>query len=313
MSTVEFQLAYDGEDVRGHTMDVQELAPALMALGNLIRDANTQINGDRSKVKVFVQSDFEHKCFLIHFEVVQTILSHIGDILGDHNVKEAKDILEWLGLLGLFPGGLAGGVIALLRWRKKKDALSNSTVIEEVQHGGLIRITSGDGSSITINQTVYDLSNNPKIRSDLAGVFSPLKKPGIDAVKFSSNSREPSFVSYGRDDADAIIAASEVIEPDKVLLEPQTIIANLRVHSPVFDPKAEKWRFKYGEEIIYADITGTTIASDALRRGSVAVNDRYKVRLEITEHETPQGQFRNTYKVVEVLEFTPAPRQQNLF
>lgn len=312
MSTVDFQLAYDGEDVRGHSMDVQELAPALLALGNLIRDANTQLNGENSKVRVLVQSDFEHKCFNVHFEVVQSILSQLSDMLGDHRIHNAKELLEWLGLIGVLP---AGGLIGFLRWRGKKE-IESSTTLHDRGHGGEIHITATDGSSVTINQNIYHLAQNPKIKQDVAGVFAPLRSPGIESVTFRSDATDlpdVAMLTYGKVEAEQIIAATETVDPDKVLIGPQRITTHLRVHSPVFDPKAERWRFKFGEEIIYADITETTIARDAVQRGVVSKNDTYRVVLEITEHETPQGQFRNVYKVIEVLDFIAAPQQQQLF
>src|SRR5665213_3092112 len=308
MSTINFQLAYDGEDVRGHTMDVQELAPALLSLGNLIRDANSLVNGDKAKVRVFVQSDFEHRCFNIHFEIVQSVLSHLSDFIKDDHVKTAEDLLIWLGLIGILP---AGGVIGFLKWKRGRE-ITSKTIISDVTHEGEVRVTTGDGSSVTINQNIYHLSQDRKIRESVAGVFAPLGKPGIDTVRFSSSPDEP-VISYDRESAEAIIQSSGVTDPDKILLEPQKIIAHVRVHSPVFDPKADRWRFRYGEEKIYADISETTIARDAIRRGGVLINDTYKVRMEITEHETPQGQFRNSYKILEVLDFIPAPKQASLF
>ena len=65
-----FQVAYVGEDPNDHTMDVEELAPALLAFGKLIRAANAELNKSRARVRVLVASDFEHKCFNINFEVV---------------------------------------------------------------------------------------------------------------------------------------------------------------------------------------------------------------------------------------------------
>ena len=49
-------------------------APALLALGDLIKRANARVNGDMAKVNLIVQSDFEHKCFQVNLELVQSIL-----------------------------------------------------------------------------------------------------------------------------------------------------------------------------------------------------------------------------------------------
>ena len=52
MSRQSFQVAYDGE-IDTHSMDVQELAPALLGFGRLVRDANAELNGKRATVKVW--------------------------------------------------------------------------------------------------------------------------------------------------------------------------------------------------------------------------------------------------------------------
>jgi hypothetical protein len=44
-SRADFQLVYDGDALSDHTMDVDELAPALLAVGTLCREANRILNG----------------------------------------------------------------------------------------------------------------------------------------------------------------------------------------------------------------------------------------------------------------------------
>jgi hypothetical protein len=39
-----FQVVYDGGPASLHTMDVETLAPALLAFGRLIRESNTVLN-----------------------------------------------------------------------------------------------------------------------------------------------------------------------------------------------------------------------------------------------------------------------------
>jgi hypothetical protein len=85
------------------------------------------------------------------------------------------------------------------------------------------------------------------------------------------------------------------------------VTAILYAHGPVFDPKAANWRFMYKKKPIYADIKETRIAKDAVKRGGSFMNDRYKVKMEITPAETDDGTPH--YKIVEVLEFTPAEQQ----
>lgn len=46
MSKIAFQLRYDGPALSEHGMDVGDLAPALLALGDLIKRANATVNGD---------------------------------------------------------------------------------------------------------------------------------------------------------------------------------------------------------------------------------------------------------------------------
>lgn len=44
-------IRYDGPALADHSMDVADLAPALMALSDLLKIANTYMNGDRAGVK----------------------------------------------------------------------------------------------------------------------------------------------------------------------------------------------------------------------------------------------------------------------
>jgi hypothetical protein len=93
--------------------------------------------------------------------------------------------------------------------------------------------------------------------------------------------------------------------PDKP--RTRTVTANLYTYGPVFDVKAPNWRFRYRNKPIYADIKGTTIARDAVARGKSSMNDRYRVRMEITLPEHDGGDPH--YKIVEVLDFEAAEEQ----
>ena len=79
----------------------------------------------------------------------------------------------------------------------------------------------------------------------------------------------------------------------------------------MFDEKAPNWRFLYRKKPIYADISETSIAQDAIRRGGSFINDRYRVRMEVTPSETNDGAAAH-YKILKVLDFTLADQQSAL-
>jgi hypothetical protein len=302
-----FEITYDGDDLRGHAMDVQQLAPALLSLGNLIRDANAFINADRSRVKVLVQSDFQHKCFSVSFDVIQSIFDQARMLLDHRDTKTARDVLEWLGLLGV------PGVLGFLQWRKGRK-VESTTEITDTKSTGIIQIQLQDGSKTEVHQHIYQLAEGPEIKKAIAGVLAPIQEPGIDRVQFREPASTVPTVVVSKEAAQDIRASCETSPSgEEVEHEPQPVVAHLRVRSPTFDPDAKQWRFYYGEEIIAADISETNIATKAIARGGVMVDDVYTVKLLITEHETPTHQFRKTYKIKEVIDFKAAPRQTSLF
>lgn len=299
-----FQVAYVGDDENDHSMDVETLAPALLAFGKLIRVANAELNQNRATVKVLVDSEFEHKCFLINFETLQTILDQVKDFLNDEGVKRAGDVLQKLGILG---GTGATGVFAYLKWR-------NGRKVESVQEvagspGAVVIKLEGTGHTVQLGNDVFRLAQNPQVLEAIERTLIPIKgRKEARAIEFRRDDKPVSV--YAEEDVDAISASCAdlggVQSTDEPEEEPTKVTAILYAHGPVFDPKAANWRFLYKKKPIYADIKETRIAKDAVKRGGSFMNDRYKVRMEITPAETDGAPH---YRILEVLEFTPAEQQ----
>lgn len=300
-----FQVAYDGRsDV--HAMEVQDLAPALLSFGRLVRDANAELNGKRATVQVLVTSDFEHRCFNINFEVVQTILDMVAGFFKSEEVKTAKDILVDLGIIG-GSGGL--GLFGYLRWKKGREV----NEIREADDHGIVIVQIGDGNTARVTRNAVELSKNAKIRAAVEGVLAPVGANNLNKISFSDRGTE--LASYDEADAKDIIASFDVPafpQQDDKEEQPDTITAWLRLYSPVYDEHADKWRFWYGDHPIYADISETSIAHDAIRKGGTRINDLYKVKMQVTQHITKGGNSRPEYKVIAVLDFREAPHQTQL-
>jgi hypothetical protein len=323
LSKHEFSVAYDGEALaKGdvHAIDVQSLAPALLAFGKLIREANAEFNGKKSTAKVLVVSDFEHKCFNINFEVVLGLFEQAKTLLGSEPIKTAKEVLEWLGLLSVPVSDHVLSFLSFLTWKAGRKVVE-AKPLTDVDRTGIVEVrVDGDHNSVQVHNHVYHLSENPRALRATRDAFLPLGHDGFDNVKIRQADRIVELIS--ETEVAAIVKSCNAgIEESKETQEHEPDIeitpSWLSVYSPVYDATAANWRFRLGKDVIYADISETNIAQQALLRGSVGVEDAYQVKLEITTEFDSKGEKKEPrYKVLEVIRFVaaePTPRQSSLF
>ncbi len=307
MSRQRFAVSYDSAApvVADHSIDVQSLAPALLAFGKLIREANAEFNGKKSSSKVLVVSDFERKCFNINFEVIFGFFASIKNLLGREEIKSARDVLEWIGLLR--GSGKQITLLSYLTWKQGRREV-NTTRITDVNGIGVVEVkVTGDNNTIQVPVQIYNLSRNPRALTATRDAFLPLGEEDFDKLKLTDDDGNSEEINAP--EVEKIVASCNIgIEESKeVEPEVETTSAWLVVHSPVYDLSEPTWRFKMGKEIITANISETTIAHDALGRGAAMVGDSYQVRLEITTPVDAQGKKKEpSYKILEVLRFVGA-------
>lgn len=317
MSRHQFSVAYTGDDrAADHSMSVEALAPALLAFGKLMREANSELNGKKAKANVYVVSDFEHKCFNINFELVIGFYEHLKSLLTSEEAKDAKTVLDWVWLGAGIATPASLSLLGYLGWKRGRR-VSEVTSITDADRSGLVSIkVEGDNNAVVVHQHIYNLSINPKALKAARDAFSPIGHDGFSRVDLMENAGITGTISEATV-RDIVASCTEGIAQSK---EPVTEVdvtpAWLSVYSPVYDESADNWRFRLGTEIIYADISETTISHDALMRGGAMADDTYQVTLEITSEIDDEGnKGRPKYKVLEVIKFyaaTPRPTQGDL-
>lgn len=143
MSKARFQLAYDGPALRAGAMDVNELAPALLATADLFREANQQLNGEKAEVSIRVQSDFKRGSFEVFLIFDQNVLEAAKTLLFPARVISAAGLLILLFGTDVTKKGAVGAISSVLDLWKQLKGEKPKSVIED-QAKGITMIVNGD-------------------------------------------------------------------------------------------------------------------------------------------------------------------------
>lgn len=309
-SKARFRISFDGTDLAAHTMDVRDLAPSLLALSDIITEANQVLNGSNARAKLYVTPDIHQECFDIGIEIHQQ-WETLKSLMGDEDISAAKNLIEWVFIGSTVTWGSIKSLLYVYKKFGKKRPINIVPFKDE--HGNPLYRYQFDGDEDQIlDEKLHLLYRSDRIRRLLPRLLSPiLKRPGItDFVAYVDN--KSTGLAVTKEEANEF--DYEIPEPKTVTpTEDEPVEAVLRVYSPVYDLKADRWRFWLGDKHHYMDVSESNIRQVVLDIGGALVEDRFKVMLKLITSEDESGNPVSDYKVLNVLEFIPALRQQDLF
>lgn len=243
MSSATFQVVYDGPALAGSTIDVRELAPALLAFGDVIEQANFSLNEGRTTVALRVNASFKSGCFGIDFSVVQGLMSQVASLFKEPSVVAAKELTEHVGFVYATTTAAAGGVIAVVRWLRNRP-IRRVVLLED----GKARIELDDDQLETEQRTIA-LLRNFKLRQALEeAIAKPLEREGYESVAITTRP-EIGFITITRAERSYFIAPPAETE----VLGDLTTKANLQLVNVAFKDD-NKWRFFDGTTQFHAAI-----------------------------------------------------------
>lgn len=305
-----FRISFDGTDLATHTMNVRDLAPSLLALSDIVSEANQVLNGANARVELHVTPDIHQACFDIGIEIHQQ-WETLKSLMGDEDISTAKNVIEWLFIGCSVTGGTITSLLYVYKKLRKKRPVNVAPFKDE--HGNrLYRYQFDKGNDQILDEKLHLLYGSHRIRRLLPRLLSPiLKCPGIN-----------DFTAYvDKKSAGLSVTKEEAREFDYEVPEPKTVEptedepfeAILRVYSPVYDLKAGRWRFWIGDKHHYMDVSESNIRRVVWDNGGALVEDRFRVMIKLIKSEDSNGNPVTDYKVLDVLEFIPALRQQDFF
>ena len=270
-------------------MDVRDLAPALLAVGQLCDAANTVLNRDQATVKVSVKATGQGS-FEISFDVVQNIASQITSFFAGEHIVGA------LNLRDIVFGGAGGLIWLIAKFRGRKpdriERLSDSHV----------KITIGS-ESFDVPLALVRLYQDLAVRTAAQKVVAdPLRREGIDTFEVRENKQRV-----------LVVEKTEAVYFEKPELPPETLVETTRraafsIISLAFKDD-NKWRLYDGNAQISALIEDEAFLARvdanliAFAKGDILICD-----VRITQQQTGEG-LSTEYVVEKVIEHRPALRQ----
>lgn len=291
-----FRLTYDGPALESSEMDVRELAPALLAAGDLLDAATRVLNGERSKPQINVRGSFKVGSFGIDFTLVADWAMAVKDIFASDTATALANASAILGLLGFV--GQKMGLLGALKWIRGRKI----TKVEVSQETAKIYV---DEESIEVDSRVVALLRDLDVRESFDKLLAPLDRDGID--KFAS----------GTDDTiDQVVTKEQrswfhsPAAEDVLILEDTRKMA-FSIVSLAFK-EDNKWRLYDGSATIHATISDHEFirrVDQNLER--FAKGDSLICMVDVRQWQTTNG-VRTDYDVTEVLEHRQASRQIHL-
>lgn len=299
-----FQLAYDGPAVSDGSMDVQELAPALQALGDLLQRSNELMNGDNSRVTLRVVAGFDRGSFDINFLLNQGLRDPALALLPMLSTLDAAQLLDLA--LGTYDKAemIVTGVAKIYKAFKgarpidtRPGTQANTTIL-----------VFGSHNTIVADSGTARLYNDDRVRSALTRAASPLLNEGVDQLEVR---RADKIVErLDRSDIDLSPAAHLAPSADETPAAPTRDLW-VRVVKPNFD--GGRWTFHDGSAKFGADVEdkGFQARVDSRDQGFFA-GDTFLIRMRSVQHIDRNGVLTTRNVVEKVLDQKSSPKQRRL-
>ena len=278
----EFAVSYEGPAFTAQTMEVRDLAPALLALGQAFDRANSLLNGDRASSTLSIRAT-RPGSFEISL-VLQQLLEGASDILtGDFFTSAANltEIVVGVPVIGI------SLVSVLKRLRGKKPH-----VTETSEQGVLFE---AENVRLFVPTEVARLYHDKPMRDQLEAFVRPLSKEGVDRVVFRRGQTEMESVQH--DEAAYFSAEEEGANVTEYVIPRQ----RLQITRLAFNREG-KWRLSDGANIHWYAMEDEVFAKAIQQGRRFGKDDILVCEVLMTQRLDDDGKLRMEYSVQRVLQ-----------
>ena len=298
------RIAYDGSGITDGSMDVRDLAPALLAFADLVKNASRAI-GLNKNVKVMLNQDSLKKgsfdiTFLLDINLLEQAKLFVQGA-EEIGLRDLMDILGW----GTTIGSITGGVFGIIKYIKGRP-------IKGIKHltKADAQITLSDGTTMELTENALKVLLDYECRKSIERVIEPVQKPGIDRFEI----RDPNVSGK---------TAIEIIDKESVEAfktpDAEDAIINTYSAKMIFDivsvvfAEDKKWRFSDGENTFWAKVDDADFWNN-VEDGTYkfAKGDRLEVQCTVTQSTPANGHSTIERTITKVLQKLDRPVQIKL-
>jgi hypothetical protein len=292
-----FSIKYDGDALKGWSMDVKNLAPSLLALWELIEHVDIINNWYTSNLKTHIKWDFKTWSFQTFLEVIYSNRDRLSALLNSDNISaitNAKDVLEvifwiWWWLIYLI-----------------KKIWSNKIVSYDETEEDIVVINLSNGTSITQTKKVRRTYKSHKARKAVEKmIYFPLKSEGINSFHYSMWNATLDIDKEESKHFECPAPQDELIGEFMVEKVVQLVSISFK--------EDNKRRLTDWSSIFYATVNDANYI-DKIRQNAVrfAKDDTLKVKMLQRQLMTLEG-LKSEYELIEVIDHKPAITSVSLF
>ena len=289
MSKAEFKVSYDGPALLDGSMDVRDLAPALLAVGQFFDAANKELNGKRATVRTQVVASKEGS-FEVSLLLDQNLIQGAIDFLSGDEVTAA------LQLRDILVGTSGVGIIWLIKKLKGK----NPSKVERLEPGQ-VRVTI-EGETFDVPEVIERLSRVDAIRRTLEKMIAdPLKREGVNIFAVSDAKRKETV-----EDSDGDYFRRQASPDDPIVDE--TRRQAFRIDSLSFKD-GRKWRLSDGSEAISATMNDQDFVN-RVSKSAIAFSKSDVLMCDVrTQQFYRDGNLKTEHSVERVIRHEPYAKQ----
>ncbi len=308
MSSSEFSIAFEGKVFDNGEIAVNDLAPALLALGEVVQAANKVVNGDRTEARLTMRAT-DHGSFSVLLNLDVSMAGAVLDMLdavvdSPDRVVAANQLLELILNGGKIGGTMAVGLFFAIKFMrgKKPDKVSSND-------NGTTTITVNRTYITVDNRTISLLEDLPTRQAVEDFANKSLGVQGVETFRIGRKGAEDEL-QLNSNDRDSF-RVPEQSDEDVLEIEKERIVF-LKIVTSSFRGDY-KWRFTDGGEKPFTASMEDAVFLNKIDTNQIAFskNDTLKCRLLETQR-LGAGGLTKEITVIEVMEHIVGAKQLRL-